>query len=89
MLFVHRLIVIVLCPVLLIEFLEALTPVEMLPRLTLVPVVVIPVDEILIILGGPQLFLDPLLLLIEMVLNRALPLLPVRVGFLVLEFSTR
>ena len=93
--FVSTLVEVVFRPILLIQLLEPLPAHQMLSGPALLPVVLVPAQEILVVLVVLQAVADPLLLLLQGVphLSAAtasrLPVLPVLIGVLVVEISPR
>jgi hypothetical protein len=87
---------VVLCPILLIQFLEALTAEHMLPCLALLSVMIVPLQEVFVISVVFKSLPHPFLLITVMFLHSSitwattvLPVFPVLIGFLILEISSR
>ena len=93
--FVSTLVEVVFRPILLIQLLEPFPAHQMLSGPALLPVVLVPSQEILVVLVVLQAVADPLLLLLQGVPHlpaataSRLPVLPVLVGLLVVEISPR
>ena len=92
--FVSTLVEVVFRPILLIQLLEPFPAHQMLSGPALLPVVLVPAQEILVVLVVLQAVADPLLLLLQGVPHlpataSRFPVLPVLVGLLVVEISPR
>ncbi len=85
--------IIVLSPVLLIQFLEPFTPHKMFSSITLFPMMLIPVQEIFVIFVILKAISDSFLLFINRISHFAsatcLPIFPVFIGLLIFKVASR